>query len=357
MMVDMHSRYMALAIRLAMKGSPSPNPFVGAVLVKNKRVISTGYHRKAGAPHAEINALKKGNAKGATLYVNLEPCSHYGKTGPCTKAIIEAGVKKVVIGMEDPNQLVKGIEELRKRGIKVEVGIMEKEAKRLNEVFIKYIKTGLPFVVLKTAMSLDGKIACNNGKSKWITNSKSRKYVHELRDRYDAILVGIETVLKDNPRLTCRIKGGRDPLRVILDSRLRIPSNSNALKDSNVIIATTKNHSKRKRKLLERKGINVLVAGERKVNLKKLMRKLGKGGITSVVIEGGSEVNASALKEGIVDKVLFFISPKLITGRSALSPVGGDGISGMNKAIRLEDVSIRRFGEDMLVEGYANHPT
>ncbi len=360
-------KYMKLALRLAIKakGRTSPNPLVGAVIVKNDRIVGRGYHRKAGRPHAEINALNMTGerAKGATLYLNLEPCAHFGKTPPCTKRIISSGIKEVVIAMIDPNPLNcgNGVKELRKAGIEVKVGVLEKEARKINEAYTKYITTKKPFVILKTAMSLDGKIATKTGVSKWITNEKSRKYVHKLRSEADAILVGVETVLKDDPRLTSRVKGkglrvkDKKPFRVVVDSRVRIPLGARVLnKEAPTIIATTKFAPKRKTEALRKKGIEILVIKDRdkKVNLKELLKRLGELEITSLLVEGGGKINASFLENGLVDKVLFFIAPKIIGGEEALTPVEGEGIKKIKDAIKLKDINIKRFGEDVLIEGY-----
>ena len=345
---------MALALKLAKKGNPSPNPKVGAVVVENGKVIGKGYHKKAGEPHAEVNALQGITAEGATLYVNLEPCSHYGKTPPCTQMIIKSGIKRVVCAMRDPNPLVRGIEELRENGIEVEVGLMEAEARKLNEKFIKYTEKKIPFVTVKCAVSLDGKIASNSGDSKWITNEKSRRYAHRLRGEYDAILVGINTVLQDDPGLRAENENGnekKDPLRIIVDSTLRTPVDAKVLSDSNVLIATTEQYNREKREILEKKA-EIWVCGNQKVDLKELIKKLGREGITSVFIEGGSEVNASAVKEKIVDKFLFFVAPKLITGRNAKGPIGGEGIETMDNIILLKDITVKRFDDDILVEAY-----
>lgn len=342
-------KYMALALELAQKGRPSPNPLVGAVVVKDGKIIGKGYHTKAGEPHAEVNALQGINAEGATLYVNLEPCSHYGKTPPCTELIVKSGITRVVCAMEDPNPLVRGIEELRDNKITVDVGVLEKEAHTLNEKFVKYITTGTPFVTIKCAVSLDGKICCNSGDSKWITSEESREYARRLRGEYDAILVGINTVLQDNPGL--RAEKGKDPVRIILDSTLRIPLNAKVLSDSNVIIATTKRYNKKKKDELEGKAL-IGVCGTDKVDLKELMKKLGTHGITSVFIEGGSEVNASAVKEKIVDKFVFFVAPKLITGERAKTPIGGHGVETMSEAVLLKDLTVKQLHEDILIEAY-----
>ncbi len=351
----------ALALAAKGKGRTSPNPMVGAVIVKNGKVIAADYHRKAGTPHAEIRALKKaGNkARGADLYINLEPCCHTEKrTPPCTKAIIESGIKKVVTAMIDPNPEVsgKGLEELHTAGIKTETGIMEAEAKRLNEAFIKYITKKEPFVILKIAQTLDGKIATSRGESKWITGEEARKYVHKLRNEVDAVLVGIGTVKKDNPSLDCRIRGGKNPYRIIVDSRLQIPVASKALKhnDGRTIIATTKTAHKNKIGLLKARGASILAVKEKagKVDLKNLMKELGRLEITSVMIEGGSSINASALSGRIVDKVLFFMAPKILGGVDSIPSIGGKSPALLKGALKLKDPQIMNFGEDILVEGY-----
>lgn len=369
--------FMQRALDLAVrgKGRTSPNPLVGAVVVKGNRIIAEGYHKKAGTPHAEILALKKAGskAKGATLYINLEPCCHTDKkTPPCTKSIIKAEIKKVVTAMIDPNPKVsgRGIKELKGAGIKTETGIMNAEAKILNESFIKFITKKEPFVILKIAQSLDGKIATAKGESKWITGEESRKYVHKLRSEVDALLVGIGTIKKDNPTLDCRIRGCRNPYRIIVDSRLQIPLNAKVLKhkDKRTIIATTKKASSRKINLLKKLGNNVLIIKDRAgkihpvrkkttskpsngVNLKALMKALTRLDITSVMIEGGSSVNASALSSGIVDKVMFFIAPKIIGGSDAVSSVGGKSPSLLKNALTLKDAQMIKIGKDILLEG------
>jgi diaminohydroxyphosphoribosylaminopyrimidine deaminase/5-amino-6-(5-phosphoribosylamino)uracil reductase len=352
--------FMRLALELAGKANPSPNPKVGAVIVKDGKIIATGYHRKAGMPHAEIDALRKlkrGEAKGATLYVTLEPCSHYGRTPPCTKAIINAGIKRVIAAMQDPNPLVYGLEELQANGVATEVGLMENEARALNEPFIKFMETGLPFVTIKAAMSLDGKIACAGGDSKWITSSATRYNARILRAEYDAILVGINTVLKDNPRLTARTRGHKDPLRVIIDSKLKVPIDAKVFADSNVLVATSEKHDPNKRKILEQMGTRVLIVGKERVDLKELMQKLAALKVTSILIEGGGEVNASALKAGIVDRLLFFVAPKIIGGIDAPGPVGGEGVKQMVKALKLQNVSCHAIGSDLQISAKLKLPS
>ena len=357
-------KYMRLALRLAIKakGRTSPNPLVGAVIVKDNRIIGKGYHRRAGKPHAEINALDMAGerARGATLYLNLEPCAHFGRTSPCTKKIISSRIKEVVVAMIDPNPLnySRGVKELRKAGIEVKVGILEEKAKKINEAYITYITTRKPFVILKTAMSLDGRIATKTGDSKWITNESSRKYVHKLRSEVDAVLVGIETVLKDDPLLTVRSPKSKvqsQPIRVVVDSRARIPLGAKILnQESPTIVATTKFASKRKIEALRKKEVKVLIIRDRnkKVNLKELLKKLGELEITSLLVEGGGKINASFLENDLVNKILFFIAPKIIGGEEALTPVEGEGIERIKHTTKLKNISIKRFREDMLVEGY-----
>lgn len=357
--------YMQMVLELARRGCgrTSPNPMVGAVVVKDGEVVGEGYHLKAGTPHAEVIALREAGekAKGATLYVNLEPCCHYGRTGPCTETVLAAGVKRVVIAMTDPNPLMsgKGIYFLKQHGLEIVTGVLEKEARLLNEVFVKYITTGRPFVVLKAAMSLDGKIATCTGESQWITGPQARWSGHRLRHWYDAILVGINTVLSDDPSLTARLpeEKGKDPVRVIVDSMARTPVNARVitqLPDSYTIIAATEKAPLERVAALKKAGARVLVvpgSGPR-VDLAALMGELARLEITSVLIEGGGEVNASALASGIVDKVVWFIAPKIIGGREAPCPVGGRGISRLAEAGLIENLTVRRCGEDVCLEGY-----
>ncbi|GBE40448.1 riboflavin biosynthesis protein RibD [bacterium BMS3Bbin09] len=351
----------ALELANKAKGRTSPNPMVGAVIVKGYRIISEGYHKKAGTPHAEIVALKKaGNkAKDATMFVTLEPCCHTDKrTPPCTKAIIASGIKKVIIATNDPNPKVsgKGIKELRKAGIETEVGILRSEAKHLNESYNKFIIKKKPFVVLKIAQSLDGKIATAKGESKWITGKTARKHVHQLRNDLDAVLVGIGTVMKDDPSLDCRLRGGRDPYRIIVDSGLRIPLKSKVLgySDNKTIIATTNKASKRKISQINTLGAKVLVIKSKSgmVNLKALMKELGKLDITGVMIEGGSSIASSAISSEIVDRVMFFVAPKIIGGTDSISSIGGKSPSLLGNAIKLKNLRAITIGDDILIEGY-----
>jgi diaminohydroxyphosphoribosylaminopyrimidine deaminase/5-amino-6-(5-phosphoribosylamino)uracil reductase len=333
---------------------------VGAILVKNGRMVGAGYHAKAGEAHAEILALQRAreNARGAILYLNLEPCSHYGKTPPCAPQVAEAGVKRVVIGMEDPNPLVKGkgVEILRSAGLDVEVGILEKECRRLNEAFCKYILGEHPFIILKAAATWDGKIATRDGDSKWISGETSRRFAHKLRDQVDGVLVGIGTILKDDPLLTVRIKGGRDPYRIILDSRLKISEEARVIGSppSRAIIAVTESAPKDKIERLEKRGVQILIVDSKagRVNLRSCLSRLREIGMMSILVEGGSQVNGSFLDEGLVDKLLLFLSPKLIGDCQAPGIFGGRGILTLQDAITLKEISTRKMGEDILLEGY-----
>ncbi|WP_343770772.1 bifunctional diaminohydroxyphosphoribosylaminopyrimidine deaminase/5-amino-6-(5-phosphoribosylamino)uracil reductase RibD [Clostridium malenominatum] len=359
----MMEEYMKRALELAKlgEGRVNPNPLVGAVIVKDGRIIGEGYHKAFGGPHAEVNAFSNAleDVTGAHMYVTLEPCSHYGKTPPCAKAIVEKRIKKVTIAMKDPNPMVSGngIDILRKNGIEVEVGVMEEEAKALNEIFIKYITTKLPFCILKTASTLDGKISTFSGDSKWITGEKSREYVHQIRNKISSIMVGIETVIKDNPSLTTRIKDkkGRNPIRIIIDSKGRIPLDAKLLyEEGSTIIVTTQKASDEKLIKLKELGVEIIKTPLRneRVDLNYLMKELGERKIDSILLEGGGTLSYSALKEGIVDKVMTFIAPKIIGGRDSKTPVEGDGIEFMKDAINLKNIEVQRFDEDILIQGY-----
>ncbi len=356
---------MRRALELAEKaaGRTSPNPLVGAVIVKNGRVISEGYHKKAGRPHGEIVALRKAGkrARGAQMFVNLEPCCHQGRTPPCTDAIINSGLKEVYVGMRDPNPLVagKGVRQLKRAGIAVHTGILKPECRHLNEVFIKYIQTGKPFVTLKSALSLDGKIATSTGESQWITGPEARDRVHRMRDRVDAILVGAGTVLKDNPRLTTRLKKGEgcNPARVILDARAEIPLKARVFQRADrdrVIYATTRRASTIRINQLHKAGVLIYVLPEIKnhISLKKLIKLLGQSGISSVLVEGGSGLNAGMLKAGMVDKLVLFLAPKIIGGESAPGVVGGPGIKSLKRALQIKNLTVTPVGADWMVEGY-----
>ncbi|MDF2531353.1 MAG: ribD [Clostridia bacterium] len=361
----MDKRFMKKALELAQIGSgyTKPNPLVGAVIVKDGRIIGEGYHQIYGSHHAEINAFRNAteDVSGATMYVTLEPCSHYGKTPPCANAIVEKGIKRVVIGLLDPNPLVagRGVKILENNGIEVISGILVEEGKKLNEIFLKYITTKLPFGILKTAMTLDGKIASPIGDSKWITNEFSRQYVHEIRHRVSGIMVGIGTIAADNPELTTRLKDrdGVDPIRIIVDSTAKIPLDAKVLNldsKAKTIIATTEKADEKRLKSILEKGADIIVTPLKndRVDLGYLMQQLGKREIDSVLIEGGAALNFSALEESIVDKVISFIAPKIIGGTASKTPVGGAGISYMKNAIQLDNIEISRFHEDIMIEGY-----
>jgi diaminohydroxyphosphoribosylaminopyrimidine deaminase/5-amino-6-(5-phosphoribosylamino)uracil reductase len=365
-MISLDEKYMAMALRLAAKaaGRTSPNPLVGAVVVRNGRVIASGWHRKAGEPHAEAIALAKAgaDAKGAALYVTLEPCSHTNKrTPPCSPLVIQSGVKRVIIAMIDPNPRVSGtgVQAIRKAGIEVATGVLESGARQLNEAFIKHVTKKVPFVTLKIAQTLDGKIATAAGESKWITGEEARREGHRLRNRNDAILVGINTILKDDPALTARIPEGRDPIRIIVDSRLRMPLTAKVLTQpstARTIIATRAGAPMAKVNRVRAAGAEVLfVKSDRgRVDLRDLVKQLGKKDIMTVLIEGGAEVHAAALKARIVDKVVIFIAPTLMTGKDSLCSIGGLSPKKLVQSIALRDIALRQIGRDIMVEGYVD---
>lgn len=353
---------MRLALRLAGRGAgrTSPNPLVGAVLVRGGRIIGAGYHRRAGGDHAEIAALKRAGrrARGATLYLNLEPCSHQGRTPPCALSLIRAGVRRVVVGMVDPNPLVsgKGIRKLRQARIRVDTGLLERECRRLNEAFSKHITRHVPFITLKLAASLDGRIATSTGDSRWVTGPLSRRYVHKLRDQVDAVMVGAGTVLADDPRLTCRLRGGRDPWRVVLDGRLRIPLKARVLRrrdPEKTIVVTGSRAPAGKIETIRGSGATVwqLPVRAGRISFTVVLKKLGKMGLLSVMIEGGATTASWALKEDIVDKVLFFYAPKLIGGEGK-GMIESLGIRQMAQCKRIKDIEIKKLGDDLLVSGY-----
>lgn len=360
----MDEKYMERALELAKQGigKVNPNPLVGAVIVKNGEIIGEGYHECYGQAHAERNAVKnaKKDVEGSTIYVTLEPCAHYGKTPPCVDLIIEKKFKKVVIGMLDPNTLVAGksIEKLKKHGIEVLVGVKEEECKKINDIFIKYITSKIPFILLKSGISLDGKIATSTGESKWITSKESREDSQNLRNRLASIMVGVNTVIEDNPELTCRIENGRNPIRIIVDSNLRIPLDCKLVnkKDGLTIVGTTEKADESKKQELRDLGVKVIEVSEKagRVDLKELVIKLGQEGIDSILIEGGGTLNFSALKEGIVDKVRFYIAPKILGGENSKSSIAGKGFSKLDDAAILKDIIYRQIGQDIVVEGYIN---
>lgn len=335
-------------------GWTNPNPLVGAVIVKDGQIIARGYHRRVGLPHAEIEALTaaKTSVKGATLYVNLEPCTHYGRTPPCVDTIIQAGIKRVVCSTRDPNQKVhgRGIAKLEQAGITVSAGLKGKESRALNEAFFTFHEKHRPFVAIKFATSLDGKIATKTGDSKWITNEKARLFSRKLRSEYQAILVGINTILCDNPHLGVRRSGKKDPVRVILDSNLRIPLNSRVLRDNDVLIATTSHASKDKKELLTRRGIPILTFESKNIPVKEFLLSLRSREIISVLVEGGGKVLGNFFDKKIVDKVYAFYAPILIGGEKAVT-AGGKGINKINNALRLKRISIKRFQDNFCVIG------
>lgn len=417
--------YMRQVLALARQGEGkvSPNPMVGCIVVKDGEIIATGCHEQYGGYHAERNALLrcKEDPEGAELYVNLEPCCHYGKTPPCTEIIIEKKIRKVYVGCLDPNPKVagKGIKILQEHGILVETGILEQECRALNEVFFHYMETKLPFLAMKYAMTLDGKIACETGDSKWVTGEEARAYVHRLRNRYRGIMAGIGTVLADDPLLNCRMEGGRDPIRIICDSKLRIPLGSQIVKTApqiETIVAwnpqaaeqwhlqqvatggnsegtpkempdfgqkgTDKGSIREKVQKLIQQGITLLeipmqpqkIAAQNnppktqqamyladcqpailepqpQLSLPELFRQLASRGIDSILLEGGGTLNASALQEGLVQRAYAFIAPKLVAGAAAKSPIEGSGIPRMEDAVKLRNLEITRFGEDLCMTG------
>lgn len=352
--------YMKIALELAKNGAGyvSPNPMVGAVIVKNGRIIGKGYHKKYGELHAERNAIANltESAENATVYVTLEPCCHYGKTPPCTEAIIENKISRVVIGSRDPNPLVagKGVEVLRQHGISVTEDVLRKECDSLNEVFFYYIQNKLPYVIMKYAMTIDGKIACYTGDSKWVSGEASRTFVQKLRHRCTGIMVGVETVIKDNPILNCRIEGGKNPVRIICDSSLRTPPNSNIIKTAKEIrtILATACIDKNKQEQYLAYECEILTVKEKNhhVDLKELMVRLGEMQIDSILLEGGGTLNWSALNEGIVNKIMVFLAPKIFGGEAAKSPVAGIGAAHPSNAFFLENMEYQKIGEDLLIE-------
>lgn len=357
--------FMQSALELARKGigKTSPNPMVGAVIVKDGKVVGQGYHKKAGTEHAEVVALQQAGeaARGADIYVTLEPCSHFGKTPPCAPALVEAGIKRAVIACLDPNPKVAGRGEklLRDRGIETEVGLFQQQAWQLNEVFFKYIQTGNPFMVLKTAMTLDGKIAAAGGDSRWITSETSRHMVHQLRNIYDGIMVGIGTVLSDDPLLNTRLPehDKRDPVRIIVDGRLDLPLDSQiarTAREQETIILTSVIKEPGRAEALTQKGIKIIELGgnPEQVPVEKALPILGEMKICSILVEGGATLNAYLLEQKIIDKVYWFIAPKLIGGKTAPTPLAGQGIPLMKDAVELADVQYQQVDSDLLITGY-----
>lgn len=363
--------YMRQALQLARKavGQTSPNPAVGALLVKNSVIIGRGYHRRAGGAHAEIEALRRAgkHARGATLYVSLEPCNHIGRTGPCCGAILDAGIRRVVAAVKDPNPITngRGIKRLRQAGLSVTTGVLADEARGLNSPFFKVMERGLPFVLVKLAQSLDGKSATASGESQWISSPASRQESHRWRSQADAVLVGVNTVIADNPRLTARLAdNSRQPVRIILDSRLRTPLTARCLRPTPraaVWIATILPATHPRAKALIKRGAAVISSkpdAQGRVALEPLFRQLARRGVQSILIEGGPETIASALRERLVDRVAFFIAPIILGGKGASGAVGGEGIKRLARAIQLQSMTTRRVGDDLCVEAdvlYPNH--
>jgi diaminohydroxyphosphoribosylaminopyrimidine deaminase/5-amino-6-(5-phosphoribosylamino)uracil reductase len=350
--------YMNLALNLAMGtlGQTSPNPVVGAILVKENQIVGMGAHMKAGEAHAEVHAIQMAGekAKGATLYVTLEPCNHFGKTPPCSDLVIRSGIKKVFVATTDPNPLVagSGIEKIRNAGIEVEVGLLEKESRELNKVFFYNVRTGLPFVTLKSAISLDGKTATITGDSKWITGEESRRDVHQYRHQHDAILVGVNTVIKDNPSLTTRMKsGGKNPIRLILDTHLRTPKDAYVIKDQKAptwIITTENANSELVNEFCEL-GIEMIKMPGAEISIPEMLKIVAEKGITSLFVEGGSEVHGSFLKEHAFQQVITYIAPKLIGGKHAPTSFGGEGIEEMAETMSLKIKEVAMVGDDIKI--------
>lgn len=372
----MQEKYMRRAIELAKNGigKVNPNPLVGAVIVKDGQIISEGYHAKYGDLHAERNAFRNlkcaEDAKGAEMYVTLEPCCHFGKQPPCTQAIIEHGIRKVYVGSNDPNALVagKGIEQLRQAGIEVETEVLKDECDALNPVFFHYITTQTPYVVMKYAMTLDGKIATRTGHSKWISGEASRARVQQTRNALKGIMVGIGTVLNDDPMLTCRIDGGRNPIRIICDSKLRIPLSSQVVttaKEVATIVATIEPHVEytrfwnEQKAALEEQGVEVVVVKEvnDRLDLRDLMRQLGERKIDGILLEGGSTLNYAALQAGIVNRIEAYIAPKLFGGAGLYTPVGGEGVEYATEGIECQLLTADKIEEDMLLTYDVIHKT
>ena len=344
-------------------GRTRPNPAVGCVIAKKGRIIAAGYHERAGLPHAEQMALKRAGKRacGADAYVTLEPCDHYGRTGPCTKALIDAGVRRVFVGMRDPNPIVdgRGLRRLRKAGIEVTVGVEEGLCQRLNEAYAHYITRSTPFVTLKIAQSLDGRVATRTGKSRWITGPEARECGHQLRDISDAIIVGVGTVLSDDPKLTCRIPGGRDPIRIVVDSEARTPPSAAVIRVAKrstapTVIAIGPNANTRRCTTLERAGAELLLCKARqgRIDLDDLLAKLGERGLLSVLVEGGPTLSGSFVDAGLIDKICTFIAPTLIGGAQALGSVLGLGAAEPARAMHLGEIEVAQVGADLLIMAY-----
>ncbi len=355
--------FMKKALNLARRGGGyvNPNPQVGAVVIREGEVVGKGYHEKFGAPHAEVRALEDAGAqaKGGVMYVTLEPCVHYGKTPPCTEAIMESGLNRLHVAIEDPNPKVsgKGIEKLRKAGVDVSLGLLKEEAEKLNEIYLHYVRTGRPFVLLKLAMTMDGKIATRSGDSRWISSEPARKLVHELRARYSGVGVGVNTVLSDDPRLNVRKASGPDGARFVFDPEGRTPPDSRILELSSpapTIVVTRSDLSECSLSPLEGSDVEVWrVAGqEEKIDIEAFLEKMGDRGYDSLLVEGGGQLAWGFLSEGLVDKVQFFYSPRIVGGEKAVPAVGGSGVEKVDQGIEIGDTTVTRIGDDVTIEGY-----
>lgn len=355
-------KHMKKALRLAAKGSgmTHPNPMVGAVLVKNGKVVGQGYHKGPGMPHAEVEAIREAadEAKGADLYVTLEPCNHQGRTPPCTQAILDCGVKKVVMAAPDPNPGVKGggRERLVQAGLAVEAGLLEEEARRLNAAYEKYVSTGTPLVTVKAAITADGKVAARGGASKWITGEEARRFAHKMRREADAVMVGVGTVASDDPELTVRnvrMNGARPPKRIVVDSKLSIGLDSRLAQGGNptVMMAVASGYDREKAEFLRRRDVEILQAGEKegRVDLKELLAQLARREVVHLLVEGGPTLTSALFAEGLVDRLMLFIAPKAFGDEQAPSWSRGRTVMDPSQAIRFEWEDVRRLGEDILL--------
>ena len=370
-MKETDEKFMRQALKQAARGlgRTSPNPVVGAVIVRNGKIIASGYHQRAGYPHAEIEALRKmeGEArKGDSLYVTLEPCNHYGKTPPCTEAILKRGIRRVFMGMRDPNPNVSGggARFLEENGVEVQSGLLEAECRRQNEAYIKFITTGRPFVSAKSAMTMDGWTASSTGHSQWITNEKSRRFVHGLRDKVDGIMVGVGTVLTDDPSLTSRLKHGKgkDPVRIIVDTRLRTPPASKVINhqsSSKTFIALGEGVSTDRLNGISRDGVSTIVCPTKngRIDLGALLDVLGGMSITSLLVEGGADIMGSMIRERLVDKFYLFKAPKILGGDDGIPMASGSGAKKINHCLHLKELKVRRFNNDILLIGYPEYET
>jgi len=362
------SKFMREALRQARKGlgRTSPNPVVGAVIVREGEIVARGYHHRAGLPHAEVEALRKLEEKtqGSTLYVTLEPCNHFGRTPPCTEAILKSGIQRVVVGMKDPNPLVSGsgCGFLEKNGVEVSTGLLESECRRLNEGYLKFVAHRRPFVMVKSALTLDGWTATSTGDSKWITNERSRQFVHGLRNRVDALLVGVGTVLADDPSLTTRLKGGqgKDPVRIVVDTNLRTPLDAKVLghtSDAQTLLVAGAHPRPEIRKKFQKNGVSIITCPLKggRIDLGALMDILGERSMTTLLVEGGASIIGSLLRERLIDKFLILTAPKLLGGNDGVPMAAGPGARQMDDCLCLRDLEVRRFGEDILTVGYPDY--